>query len=170
MSHGDGPLPTGDDGPRLSRGPPAVFFPAAQSINRPSTNIMKTKSNHIRILFATVTLGALASFAYAGPPSQFWNRARPVTTFSEAKKVGPDDTVTMQCKSCKTVLIRNSKHVGPQGKGHEEWFTVGSKHKCTECDGEITVVAGKTKDSMQHNCSKCGEGAVSCCATTPDKS
>ena len=69
-----------------------------------------------------------------------------------------------QCKSCKTVMIRNSKHVGPTGKGREEWFTVGSKHKCAECDGEITVVAGKTKDSMQHNCSKCGEGAVTCCA------
>jgi hypothetical protein len=130
---------------------------------------MKTKSKTIRLLIATAALGALASLVYAGPGPQYWQRAKPVTTFSEAKKVSPDDTVTMQCKGCKTVLIRNSKHVGPQGKGYEEWFTVGSKHKCDECEGEITVVAGKTKDSMQHNCSKCGEGAVTCCAVTPEK-
>lgn len=130
---------------------------------------MNTKSNLIRILFATATLGALASFVYAGPGPQYWTATKPVTTFSEAKAVGPDDTVTMQCKSCKTVLIRNSKHVGPPGKGREEWFTVGSKHKCGECEGEITVIAGKTKDSMQHNCSKCGEGAVTCSVAMGEK-
>ncbi len=125
---------------------------------------MKTKFRHIRLLLATATVGALASFAFAGPGPQYWQRAKPVTTFTEAKAVGPDDLVTMQCKGCKTVMIRDSKHVGPSGKGHEEWFTIGSKHSCEECSGEITVVKGKTKDSMQHNCSKCGEGTVTCCA------
>ncbi len=124
---------------------------------------MKTKSHTVRFLLATAALGAFASLVYAGPGPEYWNRTKPVTTFSEAKKVGPDDMVTMQCKGCKTVLIRNSKHVGPPSKGSEEWYTVGSKHKCDECQGEITVVAGKTKDSMQHNCSKCGDGAVTCC-------
>ena len=124
---------------------------------------MKTKSPTVRFLLATVALGAFASPRDAGPGPDYWNRAKPVTTFSAARKVGPDDLVTMQCKGCKTVLIRNSKHVGPPSKGSEEWDVVGSKHTCDECQGEITVVAGKTKDSMQHNCSKCGEGAVTCC-------
>lgn len=124
---------------------------------------MNTKSHIFRVLSAIAALGALASLVYAGPGPQFWQRAKPVTTFTEAKKVGPNDTVTMQCNHCKTVLIRDSKHVGPMGKGHEEWLTIGSKHTCEECKGEITVVKGKTADSMQHNCSKCGEGAVTCC-------
>ena len=124
---------------------------------------MKTESNKVRFLFATAALGALASVAFAGPGPQYWQAAKPVTTFSEAKSVGPNDTVTMQCKGCKTVLIRDVRHVGPLGKGHDEWATVGSKHTCAECKGEITVVKGKTADSMQHNCSKCGAASVTCC-------
>lgn len=130
---------------------------------------MKTKSKTIRFLFGTAALAAFGSFAFAGPGPQYWTATKPVTTFSEAKAAGPDDTVTMQCKTCKTVLIRNAKHVGPQGKGSEEWFTVGSKHTCGECKGTITVVQGKTKDSMQHNCSKCGEGAVTCSIAMGEK-
>ena len=107
--------------------------------------------------------GMLAPLVLAGAGPQYWQPARPVTTFTDAKSVRPNDTVTMQCKSCKTVLIRDVRHVGPLGKGHDEWFTLGSKHTCDECKGEITVVKGKTKDAMQHNCSKCGEGAVTCC-------
>lgn len=124
---------------------------------------MKSKYTTVRALFATAVLGALASFVYAAHESQSWQTAKPITTVTEARSVGPNDTVTMQCKGCKTVMIRDSKHVGPPGKGHEEWFAVGSKHTCPECKGEITVVKGKTKDSMQHNCSKCGEGSVTCC-------
>ena len=130
---------------------------------------MKTKSHTVRFLLATAALGAFASLVYAGPGPEYWNRTKPVTTFSEAKKVGPDDTVMMQCKSCKTALIRSSKHVGPPSKGSEEWFTIGSKHTCNECKGEITVVRGKTTDSMQHNCTKCGDGAVACSVVMAEK-
>jgi hypothetical protein len=124
---------------------------------------MKTKSKPFRLLVSTAALAAFASFAFAGPGVQYWQAAKPVTTFSEAKAVGPNDTITMQCKGCKTVMIRDARHVGPLGKGHDEWATIGSKHACSECKGEITVAKGKTTDSMQHNCSKCGEGAVTCC-------
>ncbi|MBL9188361.1 MAG: hypothetical protein JNK23_12825 [Opitutaceae bacterium] len=132
---------------------------------------MKAKSNTVRLLLATTAVGAFASLIYAGPGSAYWRSTKPVTTFSEAKKVGPDDTVTMQCKGCKTVLIRDAKNVGLPNQGRQEWFTVGSKHTCGECKGEITVVKGKTTDSMQHNCSKCGEGAVTCSVAmaSPDK-
>ncbi|MBC7368570.1 MAG: hypothetical protein H7343_17460 [Undibacterium sp.] len=98
----------------------------------------------------------LASFAYAGPSSQYWQNTKPIPTFSETAKVSDDDTVTMESKSCKIAMIRNSKHVSSPSKGHEEPCIVGSKHTCGECKGEITLVNGKTKDSMQHNCSKCG--------------
>jgi len=128
---------------------------------------MKTKSPTVRLLLATAALGALALFAYAGPPPDFWTRTRPITTGKEATAVKPDDTVMMVCGACKTAMIRNSKHVGPPSKGSEEWFTIGSKHQCDHCGGEITVVRGKTADSMQHNCSMCGEGAAFCCAASP---
>ncbi len=121
-----------------------------------STNLKKS-------LAVTLLLGAFAAVIYAGPGPEFWNRTKPVTTVKEAEAVKPEDTLIMGCKSCKTVMIRDSKHVGPLGKGHEEWFNVGAKHTCTECGGEISVARGKTKDSMQFNCSKCGDGTVSCC-------
>lgn len=130
---------------------------------------MKSKLNTDRVLFLFVALGACVSFAQAGPGVQYWSRTRPVTTTEDVAAIKPDDTVAMVCGACKTVMLRDPKHVGPQGKGHEEWFTAGSKHSCDHCGGEISVVKGKTSDSMQHNCSKCGAGAASCCATAADK-
>lgn len=126
---------------------------------------MKTKHNNVRLILATAALGVLASFAHAGPPTEGWRGTKQIKTFTEAKAIEPDAIVTMACDKCKTVLVRDSKHVGPPSKGHEEWFVVGSKHTCGECGGEITVVKGKTTDSMQMNCTKCGEGSVTCCAT-----
>jgi len=131
---------------------------------------MKMKTNPISLLLATVALGLLTSTSYAGPGPQYWeNRTKAITTFSEAQKMGPDDMAMMQCKGCKTAMVHTSKHVGPRGKGHDIWFKVGSKHTCDECKGEITVVKGKTEDSMQLDCAKCGEGAVSCSMVMANK-
>lgn len=126
---------------------------------------MKIRSNTLRLLLATATLGALASLASAGPGIEYWQRGKHVTTFTEAKAAAPDALVTMKCDHCKTVMIHDTKRVGPPAKGSERplWFTVGSKHTCDECKGEITVVKGKTEDSMQHDCSTCGEASVTCC-------
>lgn len=123
--------------------------------------------NLIKSVAVTLLLSASAVLVHAGPGPQFWNRMKPVTTVKEGEAVKPDDTVVMACGACKTAMIRDSKHAGPPSKGHEEWFTIGSKHQCDHCGGEITVVKGKTKDSMQHNCSMCGEGAAFCCGHLP---
>ncbi len=111
---------------------------------------------------------SLGSSAIAGPGPQFWNRASPVTTTKEAEALKPTDTAVMVCGACKTVLVRDAKYVGPSGKGRYEWFTIGAKHKCDHCGGEMSVVRGKTTDTMQHNCSMCGEGAAFCCAVKAD--
>ena len=103
----------------------------------------------------------------AGPPPEFWNRAKPITSVKEAAAVKDNATVAMVCGTCKTVMIREARTMGPPSKSREEWFTVGSKHSCDHCGGEITVVKGKTADSMEHNCSKCGEHAAFCCAVDP---
>ena len=125
---------------------------------------------HRSFLAAGALALALSSISlFAGPPPQFWNRATPVTTTKEADALKPGDTAVMVCGACKTVMIRASKHVGSPSKGSEEWFTIGAKHQCDHCGGEMTVVHGKTTDSMQHNCSMCGEGAAICCAVKADE-
>ncbi len=127
---------------------------------------MNTRFTTIRLFFVTAALGGFASFAFAGPGQQYWTQAKPITTFAEAKTVGSDDIVTMQCKGCKTVMIHDAKRSGRPAGGKTELFMIGAKHTCIECGGEITVVKGKTTDSMQHNCSKCGEGSVTCCVAS----
>ncbi len=76
--------------------------------------------------------------------------------------------MVMVCPSCKTVAVTEYRPtVGRVNEGKPQYVEVGTKHTCDHCSGEITVVKGKTTDSMQHNCSKCGEGAAFCCAGTP---
>ncbi len=130
---------------------------------------MNTRFNTTRLLFASFALTALAPFALAGPGQQYFTQAKPITTFTEASAVGPEDLVTMQCKGCKTVMIHGAKRTGRPAGGRTELLAVGSKHTCTECKGEITVVKGKTTDSMQHNCTTCGEGSVTCCVVAMEK-
>jgi hypothetical protein len=127
---------------------------------------MKSKYNNVRLILATAAFGVLASFAHAGPPPEGWNRTKEIKTFTEAKAVGTDATIAISCDKCKTSLIREARHTGP-GKGPDPMFTIGAKHTCDECKGEITVVKGKTTDSMQMNCTKCGEGSVHCSASMP---
>lgn len=122
---------------------------------------MKT-TRSLFALGATALLLSAASLV-AGPGPQYWNRTTTVTTAKQAEAIKPGDTTVMVCGACKTVLVRDSKYVGPSGKGRVEWFTIGAKHQCDHCGGEMSVVKGKTTDTMQHNCSMCGEGAAYCC-------
>jgi hypothetical protein len=127
---------------------------------------MKTNPSLLALVGAVLSLSTASLIA--GPGPQFWSRTTPVTTTKEADALKPSDTAVMVCGACKTVLVRDSRHVGPAGKGYEEWFTIGAKHKCDHCGGDMSVVRGKTTDSMQHNCSMCGEGAAFCCAVKAD--
>ena len=115
-------------------------------------------------LASLLAIAALAaSSAFAGPGIQYWN-ARRVQTQKEAQAVKPGDTMALVCGTCKTVKLTEYKGNLPNGKGTPVWTTVGTKHTCDNCNGEITVVKGKTTDTMQHNCSKCGDDAAFCCA------
>jgi len=127
---------------------------------------MKTRRSLFTLVGTAVSLSTVT--LVAGPGPQFWNRATPVTTTAEAKAVKPGDTVMMVCGACKTVVLTEFKSAQPNGRPPMSWFEVGSKHECEHCGGAITIVRGKTTDSMQHNCSKCGEGAAFCCAVKAD--
>lgn len=130
---------------------------------------MKTKTL-LRFLLASAAFGVLAAIGHAAQSQKNWRSTRPITTFSEAASVDADAIMTMKCDKCKTTMISAPSHVGPPSKGRNQWFAVGSKHTCDECQGEITVMKGKTADSMQLDCTKCGVGAVSCGMLMADKS
>lgn len=131
-------------------------------------NVMKTTSNMIRLVLATAVFGLLASFAHAAPPKYPAGKFRPITTVKEAEAVKPGDSEAMVCGKCKTVAIREYQAAWQNGKGPARWTQVGTSHSCDGCGGTIKVVKGKTADTMQHDCSVCGEGAAFCCVASAD--
>lgn len=129
---------------------------------------MKTKTL-LRFLLASAAFGVLAAIGHAAQSQKNWRSTRPITTFTEAAAIDADAIMTMKCNDCKTTMISAPSRVGPPSKGRNQWFAVGSKHTCDECKGEISVVKGKTADSMQLDCTKCGVGSVSCGMLMADK-
>ncbi len=113
-----------------------------------------------------LAFGFTASITQAGPPPQFWNRPASVAAAKDTPKAAPaPDANGMACPACKTTDIRTTKHVGPLGKGYDEWSTIGVKHGCTHCGGEIKVVRGTTTSTMTPNCTMCGKDAALCNAS-----
>ena len=116
-----------------------------------------------------LALAFIVPIASAGPGPEYWRNSGQVKTEKEAKEIKPDSTVMLACGACKTVKLSEFKSAQTNGRPPMSWMAVGSKHDCEHCGGTITVVNGKTKDEMQHNCSMCGEGAAFCCAVEPAK-
>jgi hypothetical protein len=115
------------------------------------------------LLALTVSFSAFP--VHAGPSPQFWNRPQYVTAGQQAATVQPGNPAAIVCSACKNITLRDSKHVGPAGKGHEEWFVIGSRHECTHCGGTIAVVQGKATDSMARYCPMCVKGTTFHCIT-----
>ena len=126
---------------------------------------MKSLRTLLPIAVAAIMLSGTALIA--GPGPQFWVRTRPVATEKDNATIKTGDTVVMVCGACKTVKLTEYKSMLPNGRPPMALMDVGSKHECDHCGGSITTVNGKTTDSMQHNCSMCGEGAAFCCVTEP---
>ena len=116
-----------------------------------------------------LALAIVVPTATAGPGPQYWRDLGQIKTQTQAKEIEPDATVMLVCGACKTVKLTEFKSSQTNGRPPMSWMEVGSKHDCEHCGGTITVVKGKTKDEMQHNCSKCGEGAAFCCAVEAAK-
>jgi hypothetical protein len=117
----------------------------------------------LRIASLLAIAAAAASSAFAGPGLQYWNALR-IRTQKEAQAIKPGDTMALVCGACKTVNLAEYKSDWPNPKGTPRWIEIGTKHTCENCSGEITIVKGKTTDTMQHNCSKCDDDAAFCCA------
>lgn len=121
--------------------------------------------------FALVLAAALTSAAIAGPGPQYWQQQDKIRAENAAKAQAakPSDAPGMACASCTTTDIRDSKYVGPGGKGHYEWTTVGTKHACSACGGAVTTVRGNTTNDMTANCPICAKAKAAnaaCCNAT----
>ena len=90
-----------------------------------------------------------------------------ITTQAQAEALKPGDSMSMACSTCKNVMVRTVT----TDKAHVKMMTAGEKEMCDVCRGTVTVVAtgkGKGKDAeVKHVCSKCGDDAMFCSATTP---
>lgn len=135
-----------------------------------TNNPMNTSLRSAKIIGSGSLLTLVLSFIvplHAGPSPQYWQMMEQIRAENKAKAVNSADTPSnlaaplMPCEACKTVTLRDSRWVGPPSKGRLEWFTVGAKHTCAHCGGEIKVVRGITTNSMQHNCPMCKD-AVRC--------
>jgi len=86
-------------------------------------------------------------------------------TQGDTSAVKADATATMACNACRTVSVAERRLL--QGtKAGTALFTIGTKHSCSMCGGEIVTVNGKTVDTMKSNGYECGVGAAFCCVAT----
>lgn len=126
---------------------------------------------------AGVSVGLFASLlfsinAVAGPGPQFWaqqDAARPhsnVTKQSVVSSATAAEPAAPACDACKTSKIEAFSGTNVSGKIAPHQTTIGTKHECAVCKGEIATVHGRTTNRMQHNCpAHAGMNAanVACC-------
>jgi hypothetical protein len=106
------------------------------------------------VLAAALTLTATRLPAGAPIPLNAQHRTSAAVVHASA--------VSMSCASCTTVAITERRQM-PGTKEGTALYTVGSRHGCAMCGGEIVTLNGKTTSSMQRNCAVCAQVAVSCC-------
>lgn len=105
---------------------------------------MKTKFDTLRLLLATVVLGVLASLAYAGPGSAYWETIRQEAQF---KKLQAGDKVVYVCNECKTVSEITIESPAQAMELCKEHSTVS----CPSCKMKAKAVRkGQRNDSPTH--------------------
>ncbi len=90
-----------------------------------------------------------------------------IMTQAQAEALKPGDSMSMTCSKCKEVTVQKVT----ADNAHVKMMTVGEKIMCHACGGTAEVVAtgkgtGKNAE-VKHVCSKCGDNAMFCSATTP---
>ncbi len=103
----------------------------------------------------------------AEPPMADMTHMNHITTQAQAEALKPGDSMSMTCSKCKDVMVQKVT----TDNAHVKMMTVGEKVTCGACDGTVEVVAtgkGEGKNAeVKHVCSKCGDDAMFCAATTP---
>lgn len=121
----------------------STIFSLTTINNNPS--IMKTKFKTIRLLLATFTLGALASFAYAGSGSPQYGDH--LTSQAQFKQLHTGDKIAYVCSECKTtseITIKSPEHA-------MELCKEGAAVMCPSCKkSSKVVVKGERNDAPTH--------------------
>lgn len=121
-------------------------------------------------------VAGFTSSAIAGPGPQYWaqQNAAAKARADAAKQTAaapakPADTPSMACAACKTSAVQEFSPMNVSGKYAPHYTTVGSKHECASCGGEVATVRGKTTNSMKDNCPICAKAKTAsapCCNAT----
>lgn len=100
---------------------------------------MKLIFSTVRIIFVTAAMGALASFAYAGPGQEYW-----VTLHNEAqfKQLNPGDKIAYVCNECKTISEITIK--SPEQA--MEFCKEGATVICPSCKKEVKVGLKRSRE------------------------
>ena len=106
---------------------------------------MKTKFYTFRLLCATVSLGALATFAYAGSASPQYQEH--LTSEAQFKQLHAGDKIAFVCNECKTtseITIKSAEHA-------MELCKDGASVMCPSCKMQSKVVRKeKRNDAPTH--------------------
>ncbi len=90
-----------------------------------------------------------------------------ITTQAQAEALKPGDSMAMACAMCKSVMVQKVT----EDMAHVKMMTVGEEIMCHSCGGTVEVAAtgkGKGKNAeVKYVCSKCGDDAMFCAASTP---
>lgn len=127
--------------------------------------------NAIKLLSTSALLAGLAAFSLAGPSPQFSSlqgtkpQAQSAKATAQPVQVIASASPAMTCPGCQTTELRDLRQVGGPKSTVITGITVGAKHTCTHCGGEVKVVNNKLTNSMPNACPMCGPGAANCIAT-----
>lgn len=119
------------------------------------------------VLMAVVWWSVAAQAADKNHHSRHPLHMNQIKTQAQAEALKPGDSIAMVCSMCKNVVV----HEVAQDNSHVKMMTIGHRHTCADCGGNVEVVGagqGKGKnDEVKHVCSKCGADAMFVCATKP---
>lgn len=150
---------------------PSLFF-------REGINMSRVTHTYRRVLIGAVAATAAAFLVWSNATTGADDKGHThashkglhmthISTQAEAEALKPGDSIGMACSICKHVMVHT---VGKDGS-HVKMLTVGNKHTCGACKGNVTVVGtGKGRGKSQqvnHVCSKCGDDAMFVVATKP---
>ena len=118
----------------------------------------------IAVAFAAWSVAAQAADEKHQQHSLHMNQ---IKTQAAAEALKPGDSISMVCGKCKNVMV----HEVTTDDAHVKMMTIGQKHTCPDCGGNVEVVGtgkgeGKNEE-VKHVCSKCGDDAMFVCASKP---
>lgn len=116
-------------------------------------------SGYVRVSCIVALSASITLSAIAGPGPQFWAQQHAKAAAASDTKAPP----AMACPKCKDGVVTVLTPGSAGGKIPARAVTVGNKHACDGCGGEIKSNQGKTTSDMRSNCPVCAKTEPNCC-------